>query len=636
MIEIELPSGQVLEVPTDDPEKAKKAAANFWKKNHSLKTQRSPKELESLPEIGAAKELGFMSGDRWKSFKASAAASFMGGQEEKETFRKMFPEASFEHDKDGNYLINLPSGSYWLNKPGFSGQDVTEFVTRAGASMVGGVAGVGKAALAKAGLMQGGIEAGIQGVEKSIGGEFNPLDVGVAAGAGAAGEYLGGAITKGLTNVSNIVKSADVPIKDTLELAKKKGLDIMATDIVPPNTAFGKFFRGVTEKIGPLGSGSRRAKQQAARVEVTEDLAKSFGLDPDDYDILAETNIVKDIQGGVIKMKEHGAEIRNEAVEKLNPFGAVDTKNIEKVIDSRIAREMALKEKASQKLITSLEDTKSSIQGGNFEQIKNIRTEIYNELDAIKGARPDSLPAKAQSALQATYDAFSDTLKNFAKENDRDAAAKWIKSNRIFAEGYGKAKDTAIKNLINKGIDKPELITTIMKGQKISDLNRLKGMLSDDGVKNAQVSVMKKVFDDAGFFKEGPNPNKLLTAMDKNKRLVNTFFDGKAKRELMGHKKLLEYTSRAQDAAFLPETGIQNLYATMFGGAVTGAATSMPTTLAIAGGVSAMSKAYESGIRRDLLIKLGESGLSSAAENQIINQIFRSATAATAAQERKK
>lgn len=628
MIEVELPSGQVLEVPTTDQEQAKKVAANYWKRHSSIKTQRSQQELEALPEIGAAPELGEFSG---RAFKGSVAASLMRGQEEKEAMMKMFPEASFEHDEEGKYIMNLPSGSYWLNKPGFSGQDVAEFLTRGGASMIGGAAGLGRAALVKAGLMQGGIESGLQTVEAGLGGEFDPLDVGIAGAAGAGGEYLGGQLTKGLTNVSNMVKQADIPLKDTIKLAKEKGVDIFASDIVPPNTAIGKFVRGVGEKLGPLGTGKARAAQQQARVDVVEDIAKSFGLGADEFDIVAETNIIKDMGKEVIKMKERGALLRNEAVKSLNKFGEVPVDAINKKIDTIISRESALKSKANTALIKALEDHKNAIAGGNFEQVKNIRSVLIDEIEATKGVRPEGLPTRSRGALESLKRTFDDELKAFATNNDREAAAKWVKSNRIFAEGYGRAKETAIKRLLNKGEDTPELVMTVLKGQRLSDLNRLRSSLSKEGRENAKTAVMKKIFIDSRFFQQGANPNTLVTAFDKNKKLIDTFFAGSDKKEIMGLKKLLEVTMRAQDAAVMPETGVQGVYATI--GAVFGAGAIADPALTglAAGSLAATTKMYESKLRRDLLVRLGESGLSSAAENQIINKIARSAAATTVA-----
>ena len=630
MIEVELPSGQILEVPTNDAQEAKTIAAKYWNKNSSKPTQRSQTELENLPEFGASPELGFLSGDLGRSIKAGASLSLMQGQEEKDVMREYFPDATFEHDDQGRYIINVDSGSYYLNRPGFSGQDVAEFATRAGASMLGGAAGIGRAALVKAGLMQGGIEAGLQTTEKALGGEFNPLDVGVSAAAGTAGEYVGGQVTKGLTNVSNMVKGSDIPLKDTLKLAKEKGIDILASDVVPPNTALGKFFRGVGEKIGPIGTGKMRAKQQAARIEVVEDLAKSFGLGADEFDIVAETNIIKDLGKEVLAMKQKGAVLRNQAVESLSEFGEVPANTITKAIDDSISREMARGEVADQAIIKRLEQFKNSIAGGDFEKLKNIRSAVIDDIESTKGVRPEGLPTRARSYLEKVKKAFDTDMKTFASNNDREAASKWIKSNRIFAEGYGRAKETAIKRLLNKGEETPELVNSILKGQRISDLQRLRSGLSLEGRKNAKTAVMKKILSDAKFFEQGANPNRVVSSFDKNKKLIDTFFTGSDKKEIIGLKKLLDVTSRAQDAAVMTETGVQALYAsigTVFGAGMVG---DPVITGAATAGVAGMTRAYESKFRRDLLVKLGESGLSSAAENQLINKIARSAAATTA------
>lgn len=152
-------------------------------------------DLESLDEIGGAPELNEMS---MRALKASAAANLIGSDFElAQAIKAQVPEATFTRDEDMNLIATMPSGgSYYLNAPGFSGQDLMKLGTRFAAFTPAGrgITGGGAAALLGAGAQSAGIEAGLQGIEAGVGGEFDAEQVGMAAAGGAAGQKLGSSI----------------------------------------------------------------------------------------------------------------------------------------------------------------------------------------------------------------------------------------------------------------------------------------------------------------------------------------------------------------------------------------------------------------------------------------------------------
>ena len=80
-------------------------------------------EASNIPEIGSAPELNELS---VPAFKSSFALLATGDDNRlKESFTEQFGDnVSFREDEQGNTIVDLPSGSYALNKPGLSAQDI--------------------------------------------------------------------------------------------------------------------------------------------------------------------------------------------------------------------------------------------------------------------------------------------------------------------------------------------------------------------------------------------------------------------------------------------------------------------------------------------------------------------------------
>lgn len=594
-------------------------------KSFSFAGERKKKEksIDDLQEIGAAPELREFSA---KAFKASMAASLMGGEEEINAFKKIYPDAKFsQDDATGAYTVDLPSGKYVMNRPGFSGQDVAEFATRLGAFAGLGPAGAGAKGAAMLAGKSAAIEGGLQVAEKGLGGDFDPEQAAIAGVAAPVGEKVGNVLGGAFSKVRGMIGAGpDASQKELMAEASKKGVDLLATDVVPPNTFIGKHLQQLNEKLGPLGSGGRRASQQEARVEMVSNIAKEFGVESNALDTATEHGIIKYLGEGVLKMKQKGAQMRVDALKVLDPAGGVDMANTRAAIAKAIERESSKKLRADEGVIKTLEDIGASVDG-NFSHVANIRSTLIDDVSAAYKGETKALPSKAIAPLQSVKSAIDKDMKIFAESVDRGAAASWVKSNRIFAEGYGNAKQTAIKKLINAGEESPELVNQIIKSQRPSDLKRLRGFLDDKGKEHLKVGVMKKILDDAGYFKSSAdeiNPDRFATALGKNRKLISSALSPTQQKELMGVQKVLDATRRAQQAAAAPPTGIQAVPQLMAGGAAGAAAVDFGATALFAGSLSAMAKSYESKMGRSLLIKLANAKKGSKKESEILGQIM--------------
>lgn len=148
---------------------------------------------ENLPEIGESPELNELSKSGFLS--SLASLSITDPIELGSALSEQVPGSFVSTDPEGNPLINFPSGTFAINKPGISGQDVAQFGFRAAAftpvgranPLVAGGAGLTgplKQRAATVGARSAVLEGGLQAGEELIGGEF---DVGETVGAGVFG-----------------------------------------------------------------------------------------------------------------------------------------------------------------------------------------------------------------------------------------------------------------------------------------------------------------------------------------------------------------------------------------------------------------------------------------------------------------
>lgn len=437
--------------------------------------------------------------------------------------------------------------------------------------------------------------------------------VGGAIGASlptAMAELLG---LKGARSTKRLAQAVpEEAAAEVLESGRRLDVPVLTTDVQPPTTFIGKHTQQLSEKLGPLGSGTARSSQQVARQNVVEGLAKEFNVD---LDSPFASEIVQSLNTKSARVLEKASVQRNRAVSSLNKFGVVPVKKTVDIIDDEIAKQVRLGDKGNTNLVSNLESIKSSIVG-DFSLVKDIRTEVIDDLKAL-GRGEDR---RATGSLQRVKSAIDQDMVAFARTHDRDAAADWLRSNRAFAEELTKTRQTELKRILNTGDATPENVLKIMKAGKPSELKRLNSSLTPKGQSSARAAIVRDALDESGFFRGDVNPDRLATALGKTnrKQAIDAFFDPQDKKQLDGLVKLLNATRRAQQASAAPPTGIQTIPGLAAGGVGFGVASNPLLTLGTVGTVSLAAKAYESKAVRSLLLKIANSKPGSKIETGLL------------------
>jgi len=427
----------------------------------------------------------------------------------------------------------------------------------------------------------------------------------------AIGMAMGRAGTKG---IERVIKS-QIPAESAslLKTGQEAGVRIMTSDASPPDTFIGKFAQGHSEKMGPLGSGPARAEQQVARQAVLSGLADEFDIELDSDFAARMVNSINEKSAATLK---RAGEQRMKAVTALDTYGEVPLNKTSSAIAAQIARQERLGEKADKSLLDNLARIQSAVKGGEFSLVKDIRTEVIDDLKALNRSEDP----RAAASLQQVKSAMDEDMIEFARSNDREAAANWIQSNRAFATELQATRETELKRILRAGDATPEAVMPLLRGGKRSELVRLKNALGPTGITHARAAILQDALKESGFFAGNINPDRFVNAMQKASRLQarDVFFTKLDDAKVDGLVKLLDATRRAQQAAAAPATGVQTI--PILGGGAAGAALMAEPITAIAtmGSMSAFAKAYESAPVRNLLLKIAQAKKGSPEENQYI------------------
>lgn len=408
----------------------------------------------------------------------------------------------------------------------------------------------------------------------------------------------------------------DEQAQSILDAAKQFNVPVLTSDIRPPKGYAGRFIQGLSEKLGVLGTGQARVQQQGYREAAVQGFAEAMDID---LDTPFAADIVNSVKGQLKSEISAAGRMRDEAIRVLDPAGTVPLTNTKTATAQVLARQAALKEKANTSLVENIGRIERSLEGGNFTQLKNIRTEVIDDIKAL--ARSEDTRAVAD--LQRVKAALDKDMLRFAARTDKDAAQKWVRSNRAFADAYTRSKDSELKRLMMNGELTPEKVTPLLRGGRASELNRLYDSMDTAGRESARRAIIQDALKDSKYFEvdSNPNPDAFATALNRANRqqAINVFFRGQGKAELDGLTRLLDATRRAQQGSTVVKTGEQ-MVPMMTSGAVMGGVMADPLlTGSVVGGTSILLKAYESRPFRNLLLKIGNTKTGTIAEKRLLD-----------------
>lgn len=432
-----------------------------------------------------------------------------------------------------------------------------------------------------------------------------------AVNLGAQGLLSGAAkaIGRGVTALRGEIAPEARQLIDT---AEGMGVTPMTSDIAVPVKDLGAFGKGVVQggEGAWLGTGSRRAEQQATRSQLVSNYLDRFGeYNPDE--------VVKSLTSNLQGRRNAAGSVLDDITNKMGA-APVETTNAVNAIDTSIARLEKLGTSADQNLLNTLRNLKGELTQGNgvdFDLLKQHRTAFRSNVqgDAMV------FPNQAKATTNMIENAMTKDLRNsVAKSLGPQEAARYIKANSDYANVYNKVLNKKIATNLNNATRQatPELINSVVYSRNASDIKRIWPALDERGRDAVRAAYISKISTAAGN-----SPAKFLTQVDKLKKqaggeVYNTVFSGRHMKELNALNDVLEMTLRADAANVVTQTG-QSLATPMRVGA--GAAT-LGKSVAAETSYGLMMRVYESKPVRNALLRLANTKVGTPAYEKAFNQ----------------
>ena len=502
--------------------------------------------------------------------------------------------------------------------------------TAAGAGGAGGMAAVGRTVQTAAGAgapvtREVGRMLAAQPVTQVAGG----------AGAGAAGQIaqeaglgplaqVGAALAGGVAGATAAApRRAPVPgLALRTQEATERGIPVMTSDVMPPETFMGRAAQQTGERIPLAGTGSVRAAQQQARVSAVRDLLRQFGAE--DAAGVSD-NIMADLAAKRSGELQKYTGLKSEVINRLDASGAVPVPRATAAIDQKIAELQGLRSEQYLPVINVLEDWKASLQGQGLRNVETLRKQVG---DAFQAPELSAIRTTGQKVLSDIYGPLKQDMQEFITQNgNRRDVTKWQIADKRLAEMAGELDMGTLKSVLRTGNATPEVVENMLFSKKPSEIRQLYSGLTEAGRANARTSILARAADKARYQLEDGStqfsPERFNAELQRLKPQIGVFFKGDGANHLAqveGLSRALTLTRRAGQAGVSTASG-QQAVPFVAGGFLVDLLGTFGASLAAAGGVGLTARVYESAPVRNLMIQLGRAAPGSAEEAALFKRL---------------
>lgn len=377
-------------------------------------------------------------------------------------------------------------------------------------------------------------------------------------------------------------------VAEDVAAADRLGIPVMRSDVKPPSTALGKIAQRVGESIPIAGTAGMRAKQLAARGEAVMDFVREYVGDT----ILPAIDTVTEAM-----LAKRSADLtrftgmKTQVVEKLKAKGAVPVPKATAEIDKQIASLKAQRLGELKPVISKLQDFKRSLANQPLDVLEKNRKAVGS---AFADPGLANIRDAGEKALSTIYGPLRDDISSFVKGvGGADDLVKWQRANSQLSDMAGQLKNGALKRVLTKGEETPEVVRSMLFSQKASDVKRLAESLPENGRAAARTAIVQEAISKAGGI-DGLSVERFKNALEKLNTQVGVFFKGEDLEAAQGLVLALKLTEQAAKAGAAPLTGVQNMPAlvtlalsSFTGGSILGTSAAMGT-------IGTIARIYES------------------------------------------
>lgn len=471
-------------------------------------------------------------------------------------------------------------------------------------------------------------QPGLQAISGASAGASGQLAA--EAGAGPGGQ-LAAALAGGIAApvaASGIARAIKAPASTIspaqqaiLDAGKAADVPVLTSDILPPESFVTKSMQSIGERIPVLGTGGTRQAQQAAREASVAETAAQYGKP--DYEAIVES-----VKGRVGGIKKAAGRVINQTGAQLDAAGPVAPVKSVQAIDDAIANlsRPQVYKPGYQGYIDDLQAVKDSFAANpTYTNLRESRTALREVMDSVDPMGRSQLPSQTKALFAKTYSALKNDMDDFAAANlPQNQIDKLNRANIVYGETAGLLKNTRLKNVLDKGDVKPEVVKGIIFSGQPSEMKTLYNALGPVGRQNVKSALIDDAASKSVLANGEINPNRFGAELAKRDKNIDVFFKGQERDAVKGLTRLMQVTRRGQDAALAPTNGSAAIPYAMGAGAIA----DLGATLAAAATGGGIARIYESAPVRNLLLKLANTPANTRQEGEIIRKIYASIQAA--------
>lgn len=601
-------------------------------------SDRQTRATQELPEL---QNSGLLSGLDINPAKAAAVTAALvtmtDPQEIAQTLKSLSPDIGIQQDEKGNLIAanNVTGARAVLNKPGVTGMDALQ-ATGIGAAFAptGRVASaVGGGALKQAAILgatSAATQAAIEGGQALAGGEFNPEEVAMAGGTGAAVPLAlgaGGSLIDTAKRGVDVLRGTPGAQSEIVQAAKAANIPLMTSDVAQPSTFIGKSGQAIGERIPIAGTGGLRATQQEAR----QNAIKQLG---DQYPAPKPSQIIESLKQQKSRVKQAAGKRYDELLPMVDALGPTPYTRTTQAIDDAISELSKPGVVSSPEALNELRQFKDTLGSADqtYSTLKENRGALREVVNSYDNQGRSQLPSRAKAMMNRVYSAIGNDMDEAAKNslNPRDFA-RLKAADSIYRSEAEKLTKTRLKNVLDKGDLTPEVAENFLFSTKRSEVKSLYDSLDTSGRDAARATVIQRALTKAGGL-DNPSPEKFISELRRLESQTGILFKGDERKQLEGLKQVLSATKRAGEAGIQTSTG-QQLYAPIGAAAAGSLIGDFGATLAAGASIGAMARAYESPVVRNAMIRIGSAPKSEASKRlalQLARQLNAGAQSARA------
>lgn len=418
----------------------------------------------------------------------------------------------------------------------------------------------------------------------------------------------------GFQTAKQTAKTAEqAAARQMIEEGKKRGVPVFADDVL--QSPMLKRAGVAAEQVPFIGTaGGRMAQGQAAQAAVKSSVDKFSDEIADDIPVAIQKSMGRRLG----QFKDAAGKLYDKVATRLDPAGEVQTPNLAKAIQEKIAAEQKLGSVANKEVVALLEKYKNA-PAGNFTMMREIRSQLGNDISDFYTGANKTIGAKGVGSLQAIKNALEADMRAFANSQGPEAAKLWKSADGFYKANIAKFKEAGLRDLVKTSEPEKVWRYIVAQGGLQSRSDKVFATLDNAGKQAVRSGLLKEAQDAATTNTGGQSvfsPAKFAKYIEDHDTAVKTFFRGRDLKEIQGLSNLMRTVQRAGQFAENPPTG-QRVIPLLMGGA----AVASPAGAAGAGAATyGLTKLLQTESGRNLLLLLSKTAPGSEGAQRLAAQ----------------